>query len=161
MSECVRGRGERGAALVLAIAFMLVVGAVGSAVVTSLASGVNGRVVLDHARDRQYAADGAIEAAIAQVRGQGATGAGMAGCTAAIPPGSTLNNVKIRVDCANVPTFLAHGVLERNALFTACLDKGTPCNDATAIIRAQVNFETPAATTVITRTWIQSWNVRG
>src|SRR4051812_38087438 len=64
-----RVTGESGAALVLAIGFVIVIGAVSASLFTTLNTGSNGRVILDRARDRQYAADGAIQSAIAQVRG--------------------------------------------------------------------------------------------
>ena len=61
-------RDERGATLILAIAFLVVIGGISSAVISSVTSGFNGRTVLDQVRNRQYAADGGVEYAIAQVR---------------------------------------------------------------------------------------------
>ena len=61
-------RDERGATLILVIAFMLVMGGIGAAVTSSVTTGLNGRIVLDQVRNRQYAADGGVEFAITQVR---------------------------------------------------------------------------------------------
>src|SRR5690242_16372804 len=61
-------RDERGASLVLALAFMLVIGAISGAVLASVASGLNSRSTLDVARNREYAADGLVDFAIAQAR---------------------------------------------------------------------------------------------
>ena len=57
-------QGERGASLLLAIVFMVVVGAISAAVLATTASGLQDRVALDQARNREYAADGAIETAV-------------------------------------------------------------------------------------------------
>ena len=59
-----RMEGERGASLILAIVFMVVIGAISAAVLATTTSGLQDRVVLDQARNREYAADGAIEIAI-------------------------------------------------------------------------------------------------
>jgi hypothetical protein len=155
-------RDERGAALILAIAFMVVIGAIGAAVVTSVSSGVKDRVVLDQVRNRQYAADGGIEYAIAQVRNAPLPGPGLASCgdPAFTPPdhyNHTLNGIHIRIDCANKSTIIPIGaLLQRNVIFTACVDLNTPCTSTKTIIRAQVNYE---GKTAITRTWVQSWSV--
>jgi Tfp pilus assembly protein PilX len=155
---------ERGASLILVIAFMLVIGGIGAAVVSSVTSGLNSRNVLDQVRDRQYAADGGVEYAIAQVRASSPPGPGLADCgdAAFTPPdhyNHTLNGISIRIDCANKSTIIPTGaLLQRNVIFTACVDTNTPCTSATTIIRAQVNYEAKSA---ITRTWVQSWSVNG
>ncbi len=153
-------RDERGAALILAIAFLVVVGGIGAAVLSSVTSGLNDRTALDAARNREYAADGGIERAIAQVRAIPLPGGpGIASCGS--PYSTTLNSVAIRVDCSNQPTITLGGFLQRNVVFTACVDTGSQCTDQSAIIRAQVNFQAQSAGTVlnVTRTWIQSWSV--
>jgi hypothetical protein len=157
-----RARGECGAALILAIAFLVVIGGIAAAVVSSVTSGLSDRKVLDTARDREYAADGAVDYAIAKVRGLAAPGPGLADCGAATqgvftisPPAPSLNNVNIRVDCANQPETTVALLLLRDVLFTACVDTGTPCTDAAAIVRAQVNYEGVLSGRVI----VQSWSV--
>lgn len=153
---------ERGASLILVIAFMLVIGGISAAIVSSVTTGLNSRNVLDQVRDRQYAADGGVEYAISQVRNSPLPGPGLADCgdVSFAPPDHyihTLNGINIRIDCANKSTIIPTGaLLQRNVIFTACVDANVPCTSATAIIRAQVNYEAKSA---ITRTWVQSWSV--
>ena len=156
---------ERGASLILVIAFMLVIGGIGAAVVSSVTTGLNSRNVLDQVRNRQYAADGGVEYAIAQVRAKpfpGGPGFADCGDPAFTPPdhyNHTLNGINIRVYCANKADLIGPlGLLQRNVIFTACVDASTPCTSASTIIRAQVNFEGKRS---ITRTWVQSWSVNG
>ena len=157
--------GERGATLILAIAFLLVIGAIGSAVMTSVASGISNRRTLDQVRNKQYAADGGVEFAIAQVRAVPLPGGpGVAPCrTGAITDhyNTTLNAINIRVDCANHSTITPSGFLQRNVVFTACVDTGAQCTNPNTIVRAQVNYEARSAgsTLNVTRTWVQSWSV--
>jgi hypothetical protein len=72
-----------------------------------------------------------------------------------------LNNVDIRVDCTNAPTLTDHGFLQRNVIFSACVDSGQPCTDANAVVRAQVNYQATGfgSKVDVTRTWVQSWSV--
>ncbi len=155
-------RDERGATLILAIAFMLVVGGVSVATLSYITSGVNQRQVLEIARNREYAADGAIENAIAQVRAlpAAAGGPGVAPCG---PYFTSLNGFDIRVDCTNAPTLTTGGLLQRNVIFAAsCKAPVTPpCTDTGTVVRAQVNFQAvgPGPAFTVTRTWVQSWSV--
>ena len=162
-------RGERGAALILAIVFVVVVGAIVAATLAMITSGLNNRTALDGARDREYAADGAIEYSIAQVRDIGGSGPAKAPCG---PYLHSVNNVTIRVDCFDSPTTTYRLLQQLNVIFTACEDPtsdltsaascGTPTTPV--LIRAQVNFQavsTGGAPVVVTRTWIQSWSVDG
>lgn len=152
---------ERGASLVLAIVFMVVVGGIVGGTLAMVSSGLKNRVKLDEARDREYAADAAIEYAIAQVRTTGASGPGLSSCGTPLTYTPEAGNT-MRVDCTNVPTLTFGGLLQRNVVFNACVASlGAPCNDANSVIRAQVNFETTGGGTsvVTTRTWVQSWSV--
>jgi hypothetical protein len=167
-------RDERGASLILAIVFMLVIGAIGGAVLSSVTSGLNNRVALDNARNREYAADGLVEYAIAQARGPVATWnssadvatflasasscggpyrSGEAGAPALNGFTSTENT--LRVDCTPAPGQTRSGALTRNAIFTACRDTGDVCTDAATIVRAQINFSDSGSTIV------QAWSVNG
>jgi hypothetical protein len=169
-------RDERGAALILAIAFMLVIGAISSVLLSSVTSGLHARSALDHARNREYAADGLIEYAIAQARTPVATwdagsppsvsaflssasrnrcGGPYAPSLGNVPAEAHLNNVDIHVDCTPAPAQTRLGYLQRNAIFRACLDTGAPCTDTSAIVRGQVNFSDSGSTTV------QAWSVNG
>jgi hypothetical protein len=171
-------RDERGASLILAIVFMIVIGAITSAVLATLASGLNNRTALDRARNREYAADGLVEYAIARARDPIAswnpgsppsvsaflTSASSIGCggpyapsSGNVPSEAQLNNVDIRVDCRPAPTLTRSGHLQRNAIFTACPDTGSVCTDASSILRAQVNFSDTASDP----THVQAWSVNG
>jgi type II secretory pathway component PulK len=62
---------ERGAALILAVGVMLLVGLISGSLLAYITTSVQGRSDLDTIRNRQYAADAAIEYAIDQVRALG------------------------------------------------------------------------------------------
>jgi hypothetical protein len=165
-------RDERGTALILAIAFMLIIGGISGALLSSVASGLNSRQALDNARNREYAADGLIEYAIAQARGPvagwntsadlltflasasscgGPYQSGVGGAPAL--NGFNNTNKKLHVDCTPAPGQTQTGALTRNAIFTACAGS-TTCTDASTIVRAQVNFD--SASTIV-----QAWSVNG
>jgi hypothetical protein len=151
-----RPRGERdsGAALLLAIGFVLGIGSICGGLAALATSSVNNRRTLEVIRDREFAADGVIENAITQVR--------LLNCASAPAPiQETLNQVAIRVDWANAcgSTNGSDGVAvaQRNVIFMACLDTGSACTTANVIIRAQVNFEPSSGP--VTKTYVQSWNV--
>lgn len=155
---------EDGAALIFAIAFMILVGAISAGLMTFLMTSVGHRAPLDRVRDRQYAADGAIEVAVAAVRVLPAPGPAQATCApAAGYYESTLNGVHVRVDCQNAFSFIFNGGLleQRNVVFTACeFVAGQSCSDANVnvIARAQVNYQRTGDGTV-TATYVQSWSV--
>jgi hypothetical protein len=148
--------------LILAIVFMVVVGGVSLATLSYITNGSNQRRLLEKARNREYAADGAVEQAITRVRGLPAPGPAVAPCAApGVPDVHSLNGFNIRVDCQNAPGLTASGLLQRNVIFTACEVSGsTRCSDGNSIVRAQVNFQTRSAlASDVTRTWVQSWSV--
>jgi hypothetical protein len=145
---------DSGSALLLAIGFVLMVGAISAGLAAVATSSMNNRSTLQLVRNRQYAADGAIEQAIAQVRAS----------TCTSPGGSihnTLNNVAIRVDWVNACGVVKSSdngtvVSQRNVIFSAYCKNPTDanCNFTEVIIRAQVNFQqTPS------ETYVQSWSV--
>jgi Tfp pilus assembly protein PilX len=162
-------RDERGAALVLVIAFMILIGAIGAAVVASVTSGVADRAVLDQARNREYDADAAIETWVMQIRG-GVTGT----CPTSTNHFASINGGPgtgdIHIDCASADEVIigpnGEFVQQRNLVFTACLKTGAgtdgiPCTQSTgatnsAIINAQINFQ---GTSAPLTTFVQSWSV--
>jgi hypothetical protein len=153
---------ETGAALILALAFVVMIGTICAGLLALVTSSVGVRVPLDAARAREYAADGAVEGAIARVGGQERPGVDPCAPAAGFDL-VTLDDVTIRVDCRSSLALFAHDglVLEQRAVtFTACVDAATTCTDASAIIRAEVVFArtesgAPAATSV------RSWTVAG
>ncbi len=154
--------GERGASLILAVAFLVVVGAISGAVVSSILSGVHDRVVLDQVRDRQYAADGGIEAGIAAARSNMVNGNALTPCSGASTT-FTLNSVQVQMACLYQPTLTTSHYLQRNVIFTAQCANGPKCPGLNVIIRAQVNFASPSIDSdpsiVVSRTYVQSWSV--
>ncbi|MFN8023530.1 MAG: hypothetical protein U0Q03_18520 [Acidimicrobiales bacterium] len=161
VSPVARAERDRGASLIMAVGFVVLIGAIAAGLSSLITSSTNNRITLASVRDRQYAADGAVETAITQVRfldrnAEGSCGASNGAST------STINGVAIRVDwqnvCGVVRTSTGELVAQRNVVFSACVDQRTTCRDSDVIVRAQVNFE-QAATGVVTRTWVQSWSV--
>ena len=159
-----RAHEDRGAALILAIGFVVMIGAISAGLAGLASSSVTNRGTLEAVRNRQYSADGVIEETITQVRAQ--AGSALAACQSA--GGSRtgrLNNIAIRVEWQNACGVVRGSddavVAQRNVIFTACQDTGVPCAPNTVIIRAQVNFQAvgSGATVTVTRTWIQSWSV--
>jgi Tfp pilus assembly protein PilX len=156
---------DSGAALILVIGFIVMVGLIAGGLIGLTTSGLNNRSTLQIVRDRQYAADAAISQAIADARSRPP----VTPCTAAT--GSTtypkLNStgVSIRVDwdnsCLNNTVVSSDGSTfpQRNMIFSAfCGDQtSADCNFAAVIIRAQVNFE--PASGVTSKTSVQSWSV--
>ena len=152
---------DTGAALILAIGFVVMVGSIGAGMAALVTSSLNNRVTLEQVRNRQYSADGAITEAISIVRSE--VGGALDSCTSA--GGSavdTMNHVATRVDwinaCRTVVDASGNVVAQRNVIFSACEDTGSPCVAPNVIIRAQVNFQ-QAETGTVTKTFIQSWSV--
>lgn len=156
-----RHHADSGAALLLAIGFVLMVGLISGGLVGLATSSLNNRHTLEILRNREYAADGAIENAISQVR-QFTCASDNDSIT-----DSSMNDVTIRVDWVNAcgVAQITDGSLvsQRNVIFTACLDTGSPCSDTAdpavpVIIRAQVNFQ-EAFGGAVTKTYVQFWSV--
>lgn len=152
---------DRGAALILAIAFVVMVGLISGGLAAMVTSSLNNRNALELVRNRQYAADAVVEQAITTVRAQ--SGTPLALCsTAAGSMVETFNGVAIHVDwrnaCGVVQGSDGTVVAQRNVIFSACPNTGSACTEAAVILRAQVNFEQSSG--AVTRTYIQSWSVR-
>ncbi|CAB4885562.1 unannotated protein [freshwater metagenome] len=157
---------DRGAALILAIGFILLISAIVGGLAALITSSLDNRGTLDTIRNRQYAADAGIQDAITQVRSVTNRTSALACDPSApltyVPFTTALNSSNIRVDCAKafgVAGSTDNYVLaQRNVIFTACVDTGSACTTANVIIRAQVDFEQKYAGAVTT-TFVQSWSV--
>lgn len=165
MTLAARGRrtDDTGAALILAIGFVLMIGAISAGIAALVTSSVNNRGSLELVRNRQYAADGAIETAITQVRQT--SGFTFADCTA--DTGSTtdtLNGVAVRVEwisaCRLVRGSDGAALAQRNVVFSSCVNLAAACLDADVLIRAEVNFQQNGVGGPVTMTYVQSWSVR-
>jgi hypothetical protein len=152
---------DRGAALVVAIAFVVMIGAIGAGLAGLITSSSNNRITLQALRDREYAADGAIEIAVAEVRTMDR--ATSAACTA--PGGtstSTLNGVAIRVDWRIVCSVTrgADGVLAagRDVVLQACESTGVACAPGDVVVKASVRLADDVDGAVA-GTSVQWWSV--
>ena len=144
---------DSGAALLLAIGFVLMVGIVSAGLIGLVTSSVNNRNALELVRNRQYAADGAIERAISQVRGLPCGSAGLID--------DILNGVSITVKwvpgtCLALRTSNGSAVTQRTVDFSASCKTATDpsCNFADVIIRATVSFRDDPP-----MSYVQSWSV--
>jgi len=155
-----RAARDDGAALLLAIGFVVMIGSIGAGLASLVTSGVNNRITLEQVRDRQYAAEGAIELSINDTLSD-ITGQPCAAALSASKP-VTLNSFDIHVDRNNACSVVRGGdavvVVQRNVIFTACLETGSPCTPEDVIVRAQINFA-QVGTNPVTKTSVQSWNV--
>ncbi len=165
---------DRGASLILAIGFVLMVSAIVGGLAALITSGINNRSTLQTVRDRQYAADAGIQDAITTVRAitdrSGNYACDPSSVGTYVPYISGLNSISIRVDCVKAYAVTASGVTgsstdnyvlaQRNIIFNACVNTGSACLDANVIVRAQVNFEQLYGVGV-TKTFVQSWSVNG
>ena len=152
---------DRGAALIIAIGFVLMIGAITAGLSSLVTSSMNNRISLQAVRDREYAADGAVEDAVVDVRGR--MDAGTIACSdTGGSTTSTVNGVAIRVDwqpaCEALLGTEGLVVVQHNVVFGACLDVGVDCLAADIIIRAQVNFQRDASG-IVSHTFVQSWSV--
>lgn len=151
-------RDERGVALVLALSFMVLIGVVTSALLSSLITSVSDRAVLDNVRNRQYAADAAVEMDIARVRALGGNGPALASCGGFHNYSGLNGQPTMRVECTDIP--IGGAFLQRNVVFTSCINTGATCAANALIVRAQVNYEAATITSpIITKTYVQSWTV--
>ncbi|MGE0880649.1 MAG: hypothetical protein AB7L13_04255 [Acidimicrobiia bacterium] len=152
-------RDDEGASLLLVLGVTTMVGAIMGALIPFITTSFNARTQLDALRQRQYAADLAIEEAIAKVRRLDDPAYDACGPFNR----SNVNGLNIHVDCLNSPDVVLAGttlVDQRNVVFSACVGSSNTnsfCTSATTLIRAQVNFEMPSGD--VTRTYVQSWSV--
>jgi hypothetical protein len=148
---------EQGAALLLAVGFVLMIGAISAGLLAFITTSVGHRTPLDSIRNRQYAADAAVEEAIGSLR----TSLPAIGAPCPTYDAPTRNRADVKVECQDVRVLVANQGLileQRNFIFTACLASNSQCSDANAIVRAQVNFE-KSGSGAVTATYIQSWSV--
>jgi Tfp pilus assembly protein PilX len=152
-------RDERGAALVLAIAFMVVAGTIAAALLPSINSSLQDRGALDSARNREYDAEAAIDTSIARIRTLASPGVTATGC----PEQQTgPNGTQIYVTCTNQRPVGGTGTgglaLQNNVLFTACVGTSSCTNP---IITAQVNYVINPISGTVSSTVLQAWSVNG
>lgn len=151
---------DRGAALIIAIGFVVMIGAIAAGLTSMVTSGVGNRIALEQLRDRQYAADGAIEDAVATMRIY--LDAGKVTCADAWAQSVSLNGVDIRVESAVTCNAVLAGdgfpVVQASGSFVACDDRRSACDDREIVVRALVAFEADAGGRVV-GTAVRSWSV--
>lgn len=155
----------------LTLAVMVGIATILAGLLSLITTSYRSTASLEKARNRQYAADAAVEQAIQTLRTDPSVGAQNRGLVGAncgpsrpffTPTPAVINNVTIRVDCQGQPQLVQDTsgtfVLQRNVVFAACEDTGVACTDATTLLTAKVNFATNAAGAV-TGVFVQSWSV--
>jgi hypothetical protein len=158
----------------MAVGFVLAIGFIGGGLASLATSGLSNRDTLQSLRNRQYAADGAIDQAVSAARSPSRTCSLVETASGADGPTvATINGIAIRVDWVNACGIMQSGdrtsaatavssagtvVAQRNVIFSACVSTGATCDPANVIIRAQVNFQQIGAGAV-TKTYVQSWSV--
>lgn len=136
------------------------IGAMAAGLTSMIISGVGNRVALDDIRDRQYAADGAVEQAVATMRAGAA--AGTVACGATSTSRATLNGIAIRVDatagCVAVTGTDGLPVRQVVGRFVACTDSASACTAGTSTVSATVAFPLDASGRGSTST-VRAWSV--
>jgi hypothetical protein len=150
---------EQGGTLMLAIGFVLMIGAISAGLLGFITTSVSHRSSLEALRNRQYAADGAVEYAISTLRGA-PTELNASACPTVYPP--VLNGFEMRVDCDHVLSMIVEdGLLlrQRSVIFNACVltPADDPCAPDTTVVSAQVTFAQQSG--LVIGTSIQSWSV--
>lgn len=144
----------------IAVAFVMMIGTILAALAAMVTSGVGNRAALEAVRDRQYAADGAVEQVIAATRADVDDGTVTCGDRSATIV--TVDEIRIRVDRQIICGATLGGdglpVTQLNLVATACEDTGAACADDAVVVRALVGFELGAGGTV-THVPVHSWSV--
>jgi hypothetical protein len=132
-----RSRDETGAALELALIFLMSTAVIVATLLTFATTSSQATLVTRTGRGSDYDADAAMQAAIATIRVD--TTQGYVGSCVSFTPVFTLNNPSrpLRVDCFP----FAASATQRNIILSVCASKvSAPCPDAQAILRANVTF---------------------
>ena len=132
-----RGRDETGAALELALIFLMSTSVIVGTLLTFASSSSQATVATRSNRGFDYDADAAMQAAIATIRVS--TTQGYVGNCVSFTPAFTLNDPSrpLRVDCFP----FSASVAQRHVVLSVCpTSVGAPCPDAQALVRADVTF---------------------
>lgn len=123
--------GEEGAALELALLFMIATALIVTVLLGFTSTSSRATVVTRTTRGTDYDADAAMQAAIATVR---------VGSCASFTPTFTLNNpTALRVDCSTTGAVVGS---QRHVVLSVCPTTvaTVPCPDANSLLRAEVVF---------------------
>lgn len=151
---------DHGAALIVAIGFVVMIGMIAAGLTAMVTSGVGNRAILESVRNRQYAADGAVEEAIASVVDDLAVGS--VGCGLERAHRTTANSIDIRVEtlmtCGAVSGPEGLPEVQLSGVFSACPETGRPCAPDDVIVRAFVGFEQDVDGSPLSPS-VHSWSV--
>jgi hypothetical protein len=132
-------RHDEGAALVLALVFLVAVGLVLLAIVTFAGGSFRNTINLNSQRGVEYAADGATTAAAQATRYTYNTYTTPGNCLPGGQSSMTINGIAISVQCSAV-NFNPNSAATREVLFLACRTGGS-CTTSNAIIQASVTYD--------------------
>ncbi len=151
---------DRGAALIVAIGFVVMISMIGAGLTAMVTSEVGNRALLESVRNRQYAADGAVEQAIATLIDDLANGT--AGCGLERATQTSANSVDIRVEtlvtCGAITGPDGLPEAQVSGVFSACVESGRACAADDVVVRAFVGFEQDLDGAVLS-TSVHSWSV--
>jgi hypothetical protein len=136
------GRDEQGAVLILALLFVVIVGATVIALLSLGGNGLLDTVKLQQLRSTEYAADDATTAAVQTVRYSDNAYTAPGSC---LPVGVTsmdISGVTMFVDCAGAPPALS--AQTRVVNFYAC--EQASCSPSNFMLQAEVTFDDYSAT---------------
>lgn len=151
---------DPGAALIVAIGFVVMISMIAAGLTAMVTSGVGNRAILESVRNRQYAADGAVEEAIATLVDDLAT-SGVA-CGFERAQRTNANSIDIRVEtlvtCGAVSGPDGLPEVQLSGVFSACPETGRDCAPDDVIVRAFVGFELDGDGSPL-HTSVHSWSV--
>ena len=151
---------DPGAALIVAIGFVVMIGMIAAGLTAMVTSGVGNRAILESVRNRQYAADGAVEEAIAALVDELATG--VVGCGLERAQRTNANAIDIRVEtlvtCGAVSGPDGLPEVQLSGVLSACRETGRPCAPDDVIVRAFVGFGQDTDGSPLS-TSVHSWSV--
>lgn len=151
---------DPGAALIVAIGFVVMISMIAAGLTAMVTSGIGNRAILESVRNRQYAADGAVEEAIAALVDDLATGSVACGLERA--QRTNANSIDIRVEtlitCGAMSGSDGLPEVQMSGVFSACPETGRPCAPDDVIVRAFVGFEQDVDGSSLS-TSVHAWSV--
>jgi hypothetical protein len=134
-------RDESGATLILALLFVIVTGVVGVALASLTSTNLTATSSFQTKRGLELAADGAVDAAIQNVRYSGTSYTSPTQCFP-IPGNSfSLNGATLYVECSAGSAPLPSGETGRSVQFVACAVAQSSCPAVDTDLTAQVTFD--------------------
>lgn len=151
---------DSGAALIVAIGFVVMISMIAAGLTAMVTSGVGNRAILESVRNRQYAADGAVEEAIATLVDELATDGVACGLERAQRTNANAMDIRVEtlVTCGAVSGQDGLPEVQLSGVFSACPETGRQCAPEDVIVRAFVGFELDSDGSPL-NTSVHSWSV--